>query len=53
MGNSEGKKTQPQGAKPADAERNEEWKNKNGPVVIVAVAVLLIAAMAAAMKMCG
>ena len=33
--------------------KKEDWINKNGPVLIVAGLVLLIALMGVAMKMCG
>jgi hypothetical protein len=47
------KKTEQQKSNPSEEQKREEWKNKNGPVLIVGVAVLLIAALCVAMKMCG
>ena len=41
------------GNKTDAAGRKEDWKNKNGPVIVVAVAVGLVVLMSVAMKTCG
>ena len=41
------------GPDPDEARRKEAWKNKNGPVIVVAIAVALVALVSVAMKTRG